>query len=490
VKDGTVKGWMHSGRRAFLRGLGGAAVSLPLLEYTHGRAFAQDAAPKRFLTVFEHGGTISNMYRGWPHGDGGWRADGTEEGHGEDLWHPVGIGEALELGPIHQPLAPWTSKLMVLTGIDNRAGILQSGYGDGGHGTGNVTALTAADVEQVGSDVDDNTSLAASIDHVLAERLAALQPTRFNRIHLNVEGHQYGSPYFRAARERVYGEPDPRVAFESIFDGVTETGGPDPAFLHRQARRRSVLDGVLDGFERFRGRVSSSDLATIDAHLTHLRALEREIDSLDMPAMCMPPGASGGATADVIGPLHARIIVAALRCGLTNVANLEIADIITPWVGGTDWGYEIGHSLHHVARDLGPTGAMTSSYDQWFEEMLANRRWRMSLVAELLDGLDDPAFLEGGRTLLDNSLLLATSEFSNGSVHVAYNMPILLAGSAGGHFRTGRHLDFDHAPGAMEYASNESTHNLFTSILQAFGGEDDHFGSDHAVHRGPVPGLT
>ncbi|UJR79341.1 DUF1552 domain-containing protein [Sandaracinus amylolyticus] len=479
---------LHSGRRAFLVGLGGAIISLPLLEHTHGRAFAQGPAPKRFLTVFEHGGTISNMYRGWPNGDGGWRADGRGEGHGLDYWAPASTSETLALGPIHQDLAPWASKLLVLQGVDNRAGILQSEYADGGHGTANVTALTAADISDPG---DDAVSRGPSIDHVLAERLAAIQPARFSRIHLDVSGHHYGSPYFRAAGERVEGEPDPRAAFDSIFEGVTGDGAPDPALLRRIRRRRSVLDGALDQLARFRSRVSASDRAAVDAHLEHLRALERELDALETPPMCAPPDEIAEASrAEVIGPLHVRIIVAALRCGLTNVANLEIADIITPWVGGTDWGYEIGHSLHHYAREIGPEGPSAGQHDQWVSEMLANRRWRMSLVRQLIEGLDDPTFLEGDRTLLDNSLVLCTSEFSNGAVHVAYNVPVLLAGSAGGYFRTGRNIDYDTAPGALEYTSRESTHNLFTSILQAFGGDDAHFGSEHAVHQGPLPELT
>jgi hypothetical protein len=490
-----VKDLLHSGRRALLRGLGGAIVSLPLLEYTHGKAWAGGAVNKRFLTFFEHGGPISNMYRGWPHGDAGWAADGTEEGHGLDWWAPASSSETLSLGPIHQDLEAWKSKLLVLQGVDNKAAIQQSDYGDGGHGSGNVAALTAADLVREGEGDDGWKSLGSSIDHVLAERLAATQPSRFSRIHLTVEGHQYGSPYFRAARERVHGEGDPRAAFDSIFEGVTAGGGPDPAFVRRQLRRRSVLDGVLDQYGSFRGRVSSHDLVTIDAHLEHLRALERELETLGTAPMCAPPedvGSSRGA--DLVGPLHAKIIVAALRCGLTHVANLEIADIITPWVGGTDWGYEIGHSLHHAARDIGPRGADPSKYDRWFSEMLANRRWRMSVLAELLRGLDDPAFTEGGNTLLDNSLILCTSEFSNGAVHLCYNMPVMLCGSAGGYFRTGRNVDYIEwgtaARGARQYSSPESTQNLFTSILQAFGGTDDHFGSDHVSHRGPLPRLT
>ena len=69
-----MKDLKHTGRRAFLRGMGGIAVSLPLLELTHGHAFAAGGdACKRFLTVFSHGGTISNMSSGGKHDGSGSR---------------------------------------------------------------------------------------------------------------------------------------------------------------------------------------------------------------------------------------------------------------------------------------------------------------------------------------------------------------------------------------------------------------------------------
>jgi hypothetical protein len=102
--------------------------------------------------------------------------------------------------------------------------------------------------------------------------------------------------------------------------------------------------------------------------------------------------------------------------------------------------------------------------------------------------------MEGDRTLLDNSLVLYTSEFRDPAGHIAWNVPVLLAGSAGGYFQTGRFIDYNvHAagnPSTLEYQSPESTHNLFTSILHALGEDDAHFGSDHAEHEGPLPGLT
>ncbi len=485
--------WKHTGRRAFLRGAGGLAISLPLLEFTHGHAFAAGDSCKRFLTVFSHGGTISNMSNRGKH-------DGTSKHHGEDWWRPASAGRDLVLGPIHEPLAALRHKLTVLEGIDNMAAVEADQYNRGGHGISNVTALTAHDTLHETVDGEETQRPGGpSIDFVVAERLAARQPVRFNRLHLNVRGHQYGTPYSQGARQPSGGESDPRIAFDTIFEGVTPDSGPDPAFVRRQLRRRSVLDGVMEGFSRFRNTVSARDVHVVDAHFEHLRALEREIASLDMPAMCLPPDAPTAddrAGGDVVGPLQAQIIVAAIRCGLTNVANLEIADITTPWTPtGTPTmsAFDIGHSLGHMAREIGPGGEDQDKYDMWFAEMLDNRRWRMGLVQQILEGLDDPAFTEGDGTILDNSLLLMTSEFSDGAGHIARNLPVLLAGSAGGAVQTGIHVDYNtHAasdPDTTSYETNESTHNLFTTVLHAMGETDSHFGNGDATHQGVLPDV-
>ena len=485
----------HSSRRGFLRGLGGTLLSLPLLEYTHGNAFAGGVSNKRFLTVFSHGGTITNQVRGS-------RVDGTGNEQGEDWWRPADLtSEDLVLGPIHEPLAAFREKLLVLESVDNKAGIEQSEYGAGGHGNSNVTCLTAADTASSG---DDAVSQGPSIDQVIAERLAARQEARFDRIHLFVGGHQYGSPYFRAAGERATGEPDPAAAWATIFEGVSPDG-PSPEFLRELAVRGSILDGVMSDFESHRTKVSAHDKQVIEAHLDHLRTLEQELQN---PAVCTPPdeinvecspygGCGAAGDADLAASLHAEIIVAAIRCGLTNVANLEIADVVTPWTSvGTPMNsaYEIGHSLGHYARDLGETGPYHSQLDTWLAEMLANRQWRIGVLAQILEGLDDPLFSEGGNTILDNSVVLYTSEFREPATHTTWNLPTLLAGSGGGYFDTGRFLDYNtHAagnPNTLQYDSPESNHNLFTSILHAMGEDDDHFGNGHASHQGPLPGLT
>lgn len=470
-----MKSLKHSGRRAFLQGAGALTLTLPLLEYTHGEAFAQGDAAKRFITVFSHGGTVT---------DAGRNVHNYNQHGGINNWRPLSVpGEMLRLGQIHETLIGMEDQLMILEGINNRTGIAQGEYG-GGHGFCNVSALTCADIGMSG---EDPIARDRSIDFAVASALAASQPVAFAEpIHMNVSGHQYGGPYFRGDGERVSGETSPRAAFERIFAGVSGDAGPSPEQVRQRAIRGSVLNGLMEGVDRFRNRVSVRDRFVIDAHLDHIRQIEIELEALGEVRACMPPtGVEGDPDSELKAYLFADIIVAAMRCGLTNVANLEIADFLTPWTEAgiqVESGFNLGHSLHHMARDVGPEGPLFGIRDAWEREITDNRKWRVGVFQRIAAALADPAFAEGDATMLDNSLMLYTSEFSDGSRHSASDVPVLMAGSAGGFFRPGTHLNFKDDEGS----SRQSTHNLYTSILNAFGSDVAHFGSADAIYEGPM----
>ena len=48
--------------------------------------------------------------------------------------------------------------------------------------------------------------------------------------------------------------------------------------------------------------------------------------------------------------------------------------------------------------------------------------------------------MKGVSSLLDNSLMLFGAGMSQGNTHSGVNIPILLAGKAGGAMKTGRHI--------------------------------------------------
>ncbi len=485
-----IRDLKHSGRRAFLKGAGAATLALPLLEYTHGHAFAAGTGPKRFINVFSHGGCVVNLIS-WPFG----YTDGSGDHHGMNYW--TAVDASTNLGVAHAPLEPFRAKVNVIRGVNGRAAIAQDPYGQGEHRIANVTALTCATIDEYGEgDSLHYEPRLWSLDYEVAERLAASQPTRFERIHLKVHGHDYGTPFYHGPGEPSSPFSDPREAFATLFEGVTPSGAPDPSVLRRLTRRRSVIDGVLGMLEELRGRVSSADSMRIEAHLDHLRAIERSLEELDLPPMCLPPDApsvGGDDGGDLVGPIFADMLVAALRCGLTNVANFEISDILTPWAPSglqVDSAFGIGHSLHHIGRDVGATGPSASLHDCWLTEMRENRWWRFGLMARVLEGLDDPLFAEGELTMLDNSLVYFTSEFSNGSQHLASDALVVTAGSLGGAIRTGEHIDYNLHAGTMLYESNESLGNLYVAFLNALGETDTTFGDPaYMDHTGPVPNL-
>jgi hypothetical protein len=63
---------------------------------------------------------------------------------------------------------------------------------------------------------------------------------------------------------------------------------------------------------------------------------------------------------------------------------------------------------------------------------------------------------EGAGSLLDNSMVMYGSGLSDGNRHQHDNLPIVLAGRAGGTIKTGRHI---------RMASETPLNNLFVSML-------------------------
>jgi hypothetical protein len=78
---------------------------------------------------------------------------------------------------------------------------------------------------------------------------------------------------------------------------------------------------------------------------------------------------------------------------------------------------------------------------------------------------------EGEQTLLDSSVLLFGSNLYDGDAHGADQMPLVLAGKAGGALQTGRILDYSDAGN-----DNRRACSLFLSIMDCFGVKLDRFG--------------
>jgi hypothetical protein len=78
---------------------------------------------------------------------------------------------------------------------------------------------------------------------------------------------------------------------------------------------------------------------------------------------------------------------------------------------------------------------------------------------------------EGGTSLLDNSILMLASSLFDGDAHGADQLPIVIAGRAGGALRTGRILDY-----LDKGDDNRRACSLYLSLADLMGAPLDRFG--------------
>jgi hypothetical protein len=68
-----------------------------------------------------------------------------------------------------------------------------------------------------------------------------------------------------------------------LFAGVT-SGTPDPEAVLRRELKVSMLNSLMDGYQRFSGKLGQADKHIVDAHFEHLSSLEKEVQGLELSA--------------------------------------------------------------------------------------------------------------------------------------------------------------------------------------------------------------
>lgn len=432
------------GRRFFLGGAG-AAVALPFLPsaarlFAGGTAHADAAAcetPRRLLAWY------------------------VPNGMHMAAWRPSATGRDFALPSILEPLAPVRDRVLVISGIENRPA---NPDGPGDHAAGTGSFITATHVFKTdGSDIRNG----VSIDQVAASHIGSC--TRFASLELGVDGggnaggcdSGYSCAYSRNISWSGPSTPmpkvtDPRVVFDRLFAGFDPTASI-AEIERRRAYQTSVLDVALEDANALRPRLGTSDRHKLDEYLTGVREVEMRISSTEIP-VCEVPGAPASdldltAKIDVMSDLQA----IALQCDLTRVMTFMMGNAGSnrsyPFLGIGD-GH---HSLSHHDGNAENHRKLTL-IDRWEVE-------RFAYFLERLAAIEEP----GGGTLLDSCAIFFSSEISDGDRHNHDDMPVLVAGSAGGAFESGRHLAFDGKPPVA---------SLFITLLQSVGVPVETFGDD------------
>ncbi|MBA4053987.1 MAG: hypothetical protein C0490_04675, partial [Marivirga sp.] len=107
------------------------------------------------------------------------------------------------------------------------------------------------------------------------------------------------------------------------------------------------------------------------------------------------------------------------------------------------------------------------------EEYTKITAWHVEQYAYFLEKLR--SIKEGDKTLLDNSMVLFTSDLRDGNRHSPRNLPIVLAGRGGGKIKTGQNLIFE---------KETPLANLYLTMLNSLNIEQDQFGDSKGILSG------
>lgn len=439
-------------RRRFLGGTGAALmVGLPTLDVLTARKVgAQAAPPQRLMCV----------------------ASGS--GFRMDEFTPKTPGLNYDLPRILQSFAPIKNKVSVFSGL----GIDEGAKSPGDHGAGVAVTFTCTTPKPQFANTNSQTytgngsgfSLGVSFDQVMAKQLGGL--TRIPSLQLGLrEGlalgdGPYGPVYLKnlswaSATEPLAPTVNPGVVFDQIFAGL------DPAATaaeraRRLGRSRSVLDYVAEERALLYPTLSGADRTRIDQYFTSAREIERRLAAAAMEGGggVAGPGCSPGAkpTAMLSYPdtfkAMADLSVLAMQCDVTRIIMLQMSC----YRNDAHYAFLNVSNNHHNLSHAGGESAPNSDY------RIVNR-WIGDQLGYLFNKMD--AVKEPTGTLLDNSLSVYNNDCGDGNSHDHRNLPVIVAGGAGGKFPTGRHYVFPR---------NTPCCGLYVTLLNAMGVNVQTFG--------------
>ena len=339
----------------FLRGAGGAAIGLPLLEAMSplGRAHAQTAAPpKRFIVFFSPDGTI------------------------KPAWTPTGSGSTFTLSRILAPLEPNRQHIVVLDGVDNVAAT--KGLGDD-HMNGMGAMLTGIELlpgtTQGGCCEPAGLAGGISVDQEIANKIGTT--TKFKSLELGIMAAGSGTVWnytsYSGANQPLPADNNPANVFNRVF-GQLGTSTSD--LLRIQNERKSVLDAVKRGYNKLNPRLGSFDRSRLDEHLTNIRDMETRITATAVTgAGCVKPAMPtidyrANANFPAVGKLQMDLLVMAMACDLTRVGTLQweksVGDVKFTWV---DPAITRGHhDFSHDGDSAVDTVEMLTKINVWYTE--------------------------------------------------------------------------------------------------------------------------
>jgi hypothetical protein len=428
------------GRRTLLKGIG-CSLGLPLLDAmipagAHAAAAAPEA-PVRMAFVFFPNGAIM------------------------PAWTPKADGTNFEMPETLSSLQDLRNDVTIISGLAQDNGRAK-GDGPGDHARSAASFLTGAHPVKTSG---GNIRCGMSVDQVAADYIGS--QTRLPSLELGTErGRDAGScdsgyscAYsnnisWKSETTPMAKEINPRLVFERLFGSP----GDRTVEARRNRVRRSVLDLVSEDAARLQKALGGTDRRKIDEYFTSVRELELRIARAEkasqepLPEMNLPSGVPADVQEHI--RLMYDLMALAFQTDTTRVSTFMLAN------EGSGRAYRnVGvnnghHELSHHQNDQEKIDQLKK-----IDKFLADE------FARFVKKLKDTK--EGDGSLLDNCMILYGSGLSDGNRHRHDDLPVVIAGKAGGTIKAGRHI---------RMPKETPMNNLFLSMLDRVGAKVDKLG--------------
>ena len=383
-------------------------------------------------------------------------------------WWPTGLGADFVLNRTMEPLAGVKQHIQILGGLtDLSANAGADGGGD--HARANSTFLTGVRIKKTnGADFHAG----VSADQIMAQQVGLLTPFRSLELScdtvLNVGtcDTEYACVYqhnlaWSSPTTPLTPEVNPRLLFERLF-GAGPPAERAKNLLIRQQQKRSILDFIQNDSRNLLRDASGRDRQKLDEYFTSVRDIEQRIHAAEQaragrpqPMVDTPEAGIPGSYAEYIR-LMFDMLHLAFQTDSTRVATFMIAGD-----GNNREFAEIGvNDGHHNLTHHG-------NKPDWIEKVVQIDQFYVSQLAYFLDKMERTKDIDGN-SLLHNSQIVYGSGNADGNRHTHTNLPVILAGRAGGRLNPGRHTLFN----------DEPITNLYLNMMDNVGGTQrmDRFG--------------
>lgn len=414
---------LSASRRRFLAAAGGSALALPFLRALPG--YGQTADKRYLILAFSGNGVVRHT----------WGADKLGAGAGN-----IALRQSFKAA-----LDPYKEYLTIVNGLrdkeaDDIGGTHEGGMESlwtGGHGP--------------------------SIDQLVGPKLGGVRPTLEFRVMSNedeLNRVRENRMIFDSTGVPIDPREDATMAAAQLFAGI---GKPDPAVVRNDAIRQEVFGQLAQELTALKPRLCAQDQV-------HLEALRSGWDTVQQQLLnaknltCTVPNlviSSGNYYRDR-SRQTIEVMVMALACDLAHAASLQWSqarsDMVPSFLGISEKHHDISHQqpahetlIRYDNATMGfiddsehPTAAQLSQYGPVWDKLTAINTFYAEEFAYLLKRLKETP-VAGGKTLLDQTLVVWGTEIDNGQSHDHFNMPFVLAGGAAGRLNRGTVVDYPKA---------------------------------------------